>query len=1302
MPLARTLDDAPLRPSARRTAAAPLLVALAFAACAGHDPAGTEAGRAPSEGAPGASSAPAAAPAPAPHAPPSFDLGQVIERIHFAFRPDTERAATWTGGHATYAVRADADGFRVAPVARDADAPRMGAAAVFSTVAIGRALAAGPGTRAPHGEPRAAREPGEPARATRVARVADDGHLVVARAGAAEHLRNGPAGVEQSFEFSAAPAGDGDLVVRVRVDGLRHAGATEGGHHFIDPASGLGLRYGVATWIDARGTATRVPVAWDAAGELALRVPEALVETSAYPAVLDPIVSPELAMDEPIAGPSLGAQSDAAVASDGTNFLVVWSDWRGDLTTSSDGADLYAARIAPDGTVLDPRGIPISTGPGAQEQPAISWDGTNYLVAWSDHQTGTNSQVYATRVSPLGSVLNPGGMLLNPGYRGGGSPSIAFDGARHLVVWIGVPPDSATSSLVGTFVTPEGVATIAPAFTGISGSSPVVASARGSFVVAWSRYNSGTLDYEVRMSRVSAAGGILDPAGILVGTGTCPRLATDGSQYALAWVSKWGSVGLTRLDAEATRLDTTFVDSETLADFTCAAVAFDGSNYLVGWPTDSQQMTIQRFPTAGPPLPGTIVAGQASQHTSPAIASGGGRSLVVWRRPSPFGRPQPRELTLSRIAADGALLAPSDVPLTPGSNRQLAPDAAFDGANYLVVWDDTGADGDRDIHGTRVSPAGEILDPSGIAIADAPGEQAAPRVAFDGENHLVVWQDDRNAAASLTDIYAARVTPRGEVLAASPLSAASAAQTSPDVAAGGGAALVAWTDGRNGGTSIYATRVEGGRSMDGSGFGVTARGGSKPAVGFGGGQFLVAWRSGGVIVASRVGVDGLVLDPTVMQLSDSAASAPDDTSPGLAFDGVNHLVVWLHPNSYRVQGRTVPTSGRPGESFQIHYAQSQQFRSVTATFDGVTPVIAWEQVTGPQSVIVAARLLSGGALAPPGVFAIESAYGPARGPSLATNGAGQSLVAYAHFDPAAGVGSYRARGRIISLSERGAACSSAHDCVTGFCVDGVCCDSACGGDVRGDCQVCSVAAGAAVDGECTPLTAVACDDGAICTTNDTCQAGVCVPGTPVTCAPPDSCHQPGTCNTASGRCRYAEAPNGTACDDGDACTQTDTCQRGACVPGSPVTCAPPDACHEAGTCDPATGACSNPERPDGAPCPGGTCVDGLCNDSVGGSGGGTTSGASAASGGASAGSGGVTAGSGGGAGAGGATAGSGGGAGAGGATAGSGGDAPGAGDPDDSDGGGCGCRTTPAAPAAHGAPLALLALAFLTRRQRRC
>ena len=129
----------------------------------------------------------------------------------------------------------------------------------------------------------------------------------------------------------------------------------------------------------------------------------------------------------------------------------------------------------------------------------------------------------------------------------------------------------------------------------------------------------------------------------------------------------------------------------------------------------------------------------------------------------------------------------------------------------------------------------------------------------------------------------------------------------------------------------------------------------------------------------------------------------------------------------------------------------------------------------------------------------------------------------------------------------------------------------------------------------------AATDGDACTQTDTCQGGVCTGGNPVVCTALDQCHDAGTCDTGTGLCSNPPKTDGTGCTDGDACTQTDTCQGGVCTGGSPVVCTALDQCHDAGTCDTGTGLCSNPPKTDGTGCTDGdactqtdTCQGGVC------------------------------------------------------------------------------------------------------------
>jgi hypothetical protein len=140
----------------------------------------------------------------------------------------------------------------------------------------------------------------------------------------------------------------------------------------------------------------------------------------------------------------------------------------------------------------------------------------------------------------------------------------------------------------------------------------------------------------------------------------------------------------------------------------------------------------------------------------------------------------------------------------------------------------------------------------------------------------------------------------------------------------------------------------------------------------------------------------------------------------------------------------------------------------------------------------------------------------------------------------------------------GLACTSGGQCATGFCVNGVCCDTAC----NGGCGACNLPG---TVGVCSPIAA-----GPVCRA----QMG--------------SCDVAETCNGTSVSCPADQkAADGTSCSDGLSCTQ-DQCQTGVCV-GAPVVCTPIDDCHDAGTCDPGTGVCSNPLKPVAPPgCTAGT------------------------------------------------------------------------------------------------------------------
>ena len=94
----------------------------------------------------------------------------------------------------------------------------------------------------------------------------------------------------------------------------------------------------------------------------------------------------------------------------------------------------------------------------------------------------------------------------------------------------------------------------------------------------------------------------------------------------------------------------------------------------------------------------------------------------------------------------------------------------------------------------------------------------------------------------------------------------------------------------------------------------------------------------------------------------------------------------------------------------------------------------------------------------------------------------------------------------------------------------------------------------------------ACNDSNVCTTDDTCQNGVCTGRTRSPARRAISATslalRPGT-----GTCSDPIAANGTACNDGNVCTTGDTCQAGAASAARLLICAAESPVPAGQTCD---------------------------------------------------------------------------------------------------------------------------------------
>ncbi len=148
-----------------------------------------------------------------------------------------------------------------------------------------------------------------------------------------------------------------------------------------------------------------------------------------------------------------------------------------------------------------------------------------------------------------------------------------------------------------------------------------------------------------------------------------------------------------------------------------------------------------------------------------------------------------------------------------------------------------------------------------------------------------------------------------------------------------------------------------------------------------------------------------------------------------------------------------------------------------------------------------------------------------------------------------------------------------------------------------ECEVCLVLA--RVDGW-TFDDSVACDDGDACTLTDSCLDGACTGFDRVVCDDGDVCTDD-VCDPEGGTCFSSH--NTAPCDDGDVCWLGSACVAGACLKGTtPLACDDGNACT-VDACDGATGCVSAPIS-DGDACEDGnectvkdTCTAGQCSGS---------------------------------------------------------------------------------------------------------
>lgn len=244
-------------------------------------------------------------------------------------------------------------------------------------------------------------------------------------------------------------------------------------------------------------------------------------------------------------------------------------------------------RVTPDCDTVN--SFPICNLADSQFGPDIVFTGENYLTVWSDRRfTGTHWWITAARVTRDGVVLDTGHVVGDRGNTSEYYPSIAFDGARSLVVWyhsLHQPWGIYGRFLDAAARGEDSVFTIARTRTHFY-NRPRIAFGDSAYFVTWADFREGAEDFDVRGRLVAPDGRLLGEER-LIATGPAdqrrPHVSWDGREYLVVW-SEGGVIVGRRVGSDGVPLGAAFAVSDTTGNDRRHPAAFAGrGGRLVVW-----------------------------------------------------------------------------------------------------------------------------------------------------------------------------------------------------------------------------------------------------------------------------------------------------------------------------------------------------------------------------------------------------------------------------------------------------------------------------------------------------------------------------------------------------------------------------------------------------------------------------------------------------------------------------------------------------------------------------------------------
>lgn len=361
---------------------------------------------------------------------------------------------------------------------------------------------------------------------------------------------------------------------------------------------------------------------------------ESFIGLQRWPATAWPVTSSPIEVSQ-----SASTQRRPAVATDGSNFLVVWQELLGTAEV------VFGNRFDAVGNPIDatPFRIAGGAGTGPASAPAVAFDGTDYVVAWRDERGA--DEVWAARVTAGGVVRDPTGFAVLTAAGPKSSVAIGCAGGGCVVA-----ADLRTTPSALRVARVSGGASADLAGLPIANARPAAGErvavgclANPICLVAWA--DDRGADSNVWAARVGTAG-VIDPNGFVVEAAgsdqTSPAVGTGPGAFGVVWTGESGArthLHVVKVDAAGTiqTVPSLQVTSGSSSEDR-GALAWDGQEGLFVWDTlaATDDLYGGRLNVAGTLLDGAGIplATQPLYESWPAIAflPSGGLGLLAYQR----------------------------------------------------------------------------------------------------------------------------------------------------------------------------------------------------------------------------------------------------------------------------------------------------------------------------------------------------------------------------------------------------------------------------------------------------------------------------------------------------------------------------------------------------------------------------------------------------------------------------------------------------------------------------------------------